>query len=97
MKDKKSRPGKHNKQRDELETLIRARYSVIYVVTWEETRVEYHLQAIAAARGKEIHCWSVTTGLTKSGTAPAAKKGVSDPIEALDTVIEHKEAAIYLF
>lgn len=97
MNDKNAKPAKQNKQRDELETLIRARYSVIYVVTWEETRVEYHLQAIAAARGKEIHCWSVTTGMTKSGATPAAKKGVSDPIEALDTVLEHKEAAIYLF
>ena len=85
--------------RAELEILIRARYPIIYVVTWEERRVEEQLRAFAAARNKQLFCWSLTTGLTKSGAGPQAArlKGLADPIEALDTVIEHKEPAIYLF
>ena len=79
--------------------MIRARYPIIYVVTWEERRVEQHLRDIAAARGKELFCWSVTSGLHKSGSVPKLQhnKGIADPVESLDTVIEYKEPAIYLF
>ncbi len=84
---------------DELELLIRARYPIIYLVSWEENRVERKLREIAAKRNKELYCWSVTTGLVKSGTQGKGPKpkGLADPVEALETVIEHKEPAIYLF
>ena len=85
--------------RDELEILVRARYPIVYVITWEEARVEQHLRDIAAQRQKELYCWSVTSGLAKSGAVFKAQRssGIADPVEALDAVIEHKEAAIYLF
>lgn len=83
---------------DELEVLIRARYPVIYIVSWEEGRVERRLREIAARRNKQLYCWSVTTGLHKSGSAGGTRaKGLADPVEALDSVIEHKEPALYLF
>lgn len=85
---------------DELELLIRARYPVIYVVSWEESRVEQHLQQIATRRNKQMYAWSVTTGMRRvgQGAAPNAprNRGLSDPIEALDQIIENKEPAIYL-
>jgi SpoVK/Ycf46/Vps4 family AAA+-type ATPase len=82
---------------DELELLIRARYPVIYVVSWEESRVEQHLQTIASRRGKTLYAWSVTNGIQKVGAASNGKRVLSDPVEALDQVIEHKEPAIYFF
>lgn len=84
---------------DELEILVRARYPIIYVVTWEEARVERQLREIAGKRGKELFCWSVTTGIQKSGTPYKSQRSgqLADPVEALDTVIEHKEPAVYLF
>jgi hypothetical protein len=84
---------------DELDVLIRARYPIIYVVSWEEARVEAHLQRIARKHGKELHEWSVTGGMSKCGVTHSGQrsKGVSDPLEALDTVIEYKEPAIYVF
>ncbi|MBS0198289.1 MAG: AAA family ATPase [Planctomycetes bacterium] len=84
---------------DELDLLIRARYPVVYVVSWEEARVEQHLAQIAAARKKELFTWSVTRGLRKSGISGTSggSSSVMDPVEALDTVIEYKEPAIYLF
>jgi len=81
----------------ELEVLIRARYPILYVITWEEGRVERHLKEIAERRRKQLFHWSVTTGLAKVGAAARPGKGLADPIEALDAVIEHKEPAIYLF
>jgi len=82
---------------DELEVLIRARYPVIYVVSWEEGRVVRHMERIAARRKKGLYLWSVTSGMRQAGSRPTRSKGLSDPIEALESVLEHKEAAIYLF
>ena len=86
---------------DELEVLIRARYPIIYVVSWEEERVEKRLAAIAAARGKKFHVWTYTQGIVKYGAeAQRVKSGsgsTSDPLSALDAVLQHVEPAIYLF
>lgn len=83
---------------DELELLIRARYPVIYVVSWEEARVEHHLLQIAARRNKQMYAWSVTGGMRRLGGAvnPPKARGLADPIEALDQIIESKEPAIYV-
>lgn len=86
---------------EELEVLIRARYPIIYVVSWEEERVERCLRSIADARNKKLFVWTVTQGIVKSGAEPQrAKAGAgssTDPLVALDTVIEQMEPAIYLF
>jgi AAA+ superfamily predicted ATPase len=83
---------------DELELLIRARYPVIYVVSWEEARVEQHLLGIASRRNKQLYSWSITGGMRRIGGAvnPPKPRGLSDPIEALDQIIESKEPAIYV-
>lgn len=89
--------------REELELLIRARYPVVYVVSWEEARVEAHLREIAKRRSKQLHVWTVTSGLrdATSGNSAASVgpkgKQVLDPVDALNVVMEHKDPAIYLF
>lgn len=98
-----TKPSKSTPQRptarEELEVLIRARYPIIYVVSWEEAHIERRLREIADRRKKQLYCWSVTSGLHRSGGPSSAprQKGLADPIEALDSVIENKEPAIYLF
>src|SRR5262245_1293996 len=52
----------------ELDVLIRARYPIVYVVTWEEERVERSLREIAAARNKNLFVWTITQGIVKSGS-----------------------------
>jgi hypothetical protein len=84
----------------ELDILIRARYPIIYVLTWEEERVEKGIRAIARKRNKNVLTWSVTNGLSsgdENGDLPAKSRGPSDPIQALDTVIQHNDPAIYIF
>ncbi|HEY8506513.1 MAG TPA: hypothetical protein VIL46_18160 [Gemmataceae bacterium] len=71
----------------ELDVLIRARYPIIYVVSWEEERVEQQLAQIARQRNKKFFVWTLTQGLVKHGAAPApgAKGGgTTDPIQALN-------------
>ncbi len=85
----------------ELEILIRARYPIIYVISWEEERVEQYLSQIAQKRKKKLYLWSFTQGLVKQGPSRNARKespeSTSDPLAALDAVLEQIEPAIFLF
>jgi ATP-dependent 26S proteasome regulatory subunit len=78
----------------QLETLIRARYPIIYVVSWEEKRVEDALRTIARDRGKKLQIWTITQGFsTPNGQRDNATR---DPLAALDHVIKSEDQAIFL-
>jgi hypothetical protein len=85
----------------EIETLIRARYPLLYIVTSEETRVQELLLDIAAKRQKKLYEWSCTTGLALAGGSVQSTKprnpATREPLAALDEVIAHVEPAVYLF
>ncbi|HZZ41764.1 MAG TPA: AAA family ATPase [Tepidisphaeraceae bacterium] len=93
-------PARHDGT-DELEVLIRARYPIIYVVSWEEERVEKQLARIASLRNKKFYVWTYTQGIVKYGSDPQATRSgtgsTTDPLAALDAVLAHVEPAIYLF
>src|SRR5260370_20509115 len=78
----------------ELETLIRARYPIIYIVSWEEKRVEDALRAIAKERAKRMFVWTVTQGLVLSPTAIDDR--TREPRAALDAVMDSREPAIFV-
>jgi AAA+ superfamily predicted ATPase len=94
-------PAVVKKPQDELEVLIRARYPIIYVVTWEEERLEQRLQEIAKKRNKTLHVWTCSQGLVKFGAEPQRGKtgggNTCDPIAGLDAVLAHVDPAIFLF
>lgn len=73
----------------ELETLIRARYPIIYVVSWEERRVEETLREVCQRRGKKLIQWTVTGGL---GGNVAAR----DPLAALDQIMAAPDQSVFL-
>lgn len=85
----------------EIETLIRARYPLLYIVSSEELRVQELLLDIATKRQKRVFEWSCATGLVDAGTSIQSQKNrntaTRDPLAALDQVIEQVEPAIYLF
>ena len=79
----------------ELETLIRARYPIIYIVSWEEKRVEEALRAITKARNKKMYQWTVTQGMVLN---PLNRdEATRDPLAALDFVMESRDQAVFLF
>lgn len=86
---------------DELETLIRARYPLIYIVTSEELRVQKVVSDLAVRRGKKAFEWTYSTGIVPVGTSIQSQKHrnppTKDPLIALDQVIDQVEPAIYLF
>jgi len=85
----------------ELEILIRARYPILYVSSWEEERVERALSEIAQRRGKRLVCWSVCRGLYAPGESLTGKRtynaSTTDPISALDEVVRQVDPIIFLF
>jgi ATP-dependent 26S proteasome regulatory subunit len=89
------------RQMNEIEVLIRARYPLIYVISWEEQRVLARISKIAAKLGKTVFEWSVTTGLVPAGTSMQSQKhqdtATQDPLVALGNVMEYMEPALYVF
>ncbi len=85
---------------EQVELLIRARYPILYLVSWEETRVRDLVTQVAARRKKKLFEWSVTAGITPAGTPIQSEKGRSpatrDPLVALDHIIEQVEPALYI-
>jgi ATP-dependent 26S proteasome regulatory subunit len=84
----------------EIETLIRARYPILYVLSSEELRVQEAVTAIAQRRQKKVFEWSVTIGIVPAGTSLQSQKhrnpATKDPLAALDQVIEQVEPAIFI-
>ena len=87
--------------KNEIETLIRARYPIIYVVTSEEMRVQNLIVEIAKKRQKKAFEWSYSTGIVPAGASIQSQKNrnasTKDPLMALDQVLELVEPAIYIF
>ena len=72
----------------DLDTLIRARYPLIYLVSWEEQRLDGILQDLAAQHGKVLFGWSVTRGLRRIGGVRAVPQiePQKSPAEMLATI-----------
>jgi len=87
-------------QKQELDVLIRARYPIIYIESWEEERVEKALREIAKKREKDFYIWTVTDGLVRGDLETQKVSGkanrTTDPLVALDALIDHVQPAIYL-
>jgi SpoVK/Ycf46/Vps4 family AAA+-type ATPase len=85
----------------ELEILIRARYPLLYVISWEEQRVLHQVTQIGSKLNKSVFEWSINTGLVPAGTSLQAQKqrdaATEDPLVALGNVIDHVEPALYVF
>jgi len=83
----------------EIDVLIRARYSLLYVVSWEERRVLAVLREIVVGQDKQFYTWSETMGL-RGGQKPLASGGADsrtrDPLNVLDSIRTTAEPAVYV-
>lgn len=84
-----------------IETLIRARYPILYLVSSEEDRVEQAVIRIAKKLGKNAFTWSITRGIAPAGASLQSKRvlseGTTDPASGLREVLERMDPSIYLF
>jgi AAA+ superfamily predicted ATPase len=80
-----------------IERLITAGYPLLYLISWEEERVENNLRLIGNRLfndGSKFYTWSCTDGM-RDGTGEI--EGSRDVIQALEKVIDNRESGFYLF
>lgn len=82
----------------ELEILIRAKYPLIYILSWEERRIEAMLVRTAARMNKRLCAWTVTSGVMAVDTVRPTEidPGARSALQVLDHVENSREAALYL-
>lgn len=83
-------------QLKEIEVFVRARYPYIYVVTYEEERVEELFSFIAKTRGKTLYTWSCTQGLVDKSSARQDHGKNKDPLAALEAIHAITDSALFL-
>ncbi len=88
----------HHDPETELEVLIRARYPLLYIVSWEEERIEAALRRVAARRRKRLFAWTLTEGVVAIDTPQPVRvdPGALTPMQALEHVEGSREAALFL-
>ena len=79
---------------DELNILTRAKYPILYIVSWEERRIEDMLRQVAIDRRKKLYGWTLTDGIAPLDLVQANSVDPStrDPLNALDFVAMSQEA-----
>ncbi len=80
-----------------IESYITSGYPLLYLVSWEEERVESSLKLIGKKLFEDslnFYTWSCTDGMRGED---GEVKDTDDVIQALEKVIDNKENAFYLF
>ncbi len=80
---------------EELSDLIRARYSLLCLVSHEESRVEKALKKLCVEREMRLEVWSVTEGF-KIVCNGSGTRDVKDPLKALEHVLRGEGSALYV-
>jgi len=80
----------------ELDTMIRARYPLVYLVSWEEQRLDAVLEDLARSHGRSFYSWSITQGLRKiEGARPIPPlDGTRDPVDGLGQIGRLPDASL---
>ncbi len=79
----------------DLDTLVRARYPLVWLVTSEEQRIEGILGELATRHGKALVGWSVTRGFRRLGGARTRPPDeVREPVAALQAIEKLSEPSL---
>jgi ATP-dependent 26S proteasome regulatory subunit len=80
----------------DLDTYIRARYPLIWIVTAEEKRALAEIEALAAAQRKRMMIWSAATGVTMAGVPGRTDASKRDALAVLSAAVDDSEAGIWV-
>ena len=85
-------------RQEEIGLLIRAKYPILYIVSWEERRIEDVLRAVARERRKKLYGWSLTEGIfpLDDYEGPPVDPATHAPQRALDLIAGSQEQAIFV-
>jgi ATP-dependent 26S proteasome regulatory subunit len=83
----------------EIDVLIRARYPLLYVISWEEHRVLSALAELALRQDKRLFVWTQTMGL-QPGTATippdSPDEDTIDPAAVLEVIRTSHDPTVYV-
>jgi len=83
----------------EIEILVRAKYPILFVSSWEERRVEEAIREVSQKLNRQLHTWSVTQGMqpaVKRASGPVKASSLPGELEALAQIHESAEFTIFL-
>jgi AAA+ superfamily predicted ATPase len=83
----------------EIDTLIRARYPVLYLLTHEESRLEGLISGIASKQSKPLYVWTSSQGLRQFKEASSIELDRAElraPLDVLKHIQSTNDAAIFL-
>lgn len=83
----------------EIEVLVRAKYPILWVTSWEERRVEESVKEIAQKLNRQLHTWSVTQGMVpavRRASGPVKATSLPGELEALAQIHESAEFTVFL-
>lgn len=87
---------------DEVDQLIRARYPLLYVVTWEEERARRLLAQVVQRQQKSLFEWSITDGIRRvmgpreGNTTDFGQARAREPLAVLNEILQTDTAAVYV-
>ncbi len=79
----------------EIEDLIKARYSLIWITSPEEGRVEDSLRRLCVEREMRLEVWSITEGFRTVANGQGTRD-VKDPMKAVDHVLRSEGRALFV-
>lgn len=86
---------------EELSLLLKAQYSLIYLVTSEEERAGQAITEIAesvGSQGRRLFAWTVTQGMVEYGQPRSGTQhSTVSPEAAIEWALRRQEAGIYIF
>ena len=80
----------------EIEILVRSKYPILYIVSWEERRIESTLQSIATDLKRTLNVWTLTQGMKPPIVQSETRSTLSPELEALAQIYQASEGAIFL-
>jgi SpoVK/Ycf46/Vps4 family AAA+-type ATPase len=85
-------------RQEEVRLLFRAKYPILYIISWEERRIENILLDVAQERRKHLYGWAVTTGILPLDgyEGPPIDPATSHPLRALEFIARSQEPAIFV-
>jgi len=83
----------------EIEVLIRAKYPILFISSWEERRVEEAIRKVCEKLNRQVHTWSVTQGMqpaVRRASGPVKASSLPGELEALAQIHESAEFTVFL-
>lgn len=81
-------------KKKELASLLKARFTTIYVTTSEERRIQGSVIEIGKEQGYDVYLWSISNGMLKVGNSEA--ENIDDPTQALAYIEQAKVRGIFV-